>query len=366
MSTMALEKENAGLNFLKNDMQSRELYISVNSSEFDKSEEFLQCASDLRSGELVIFPTETVYGLGAVINNEESLKSIYTAKGRPSDNPLIVHIGDISQIWQVVERDPPELFWKLIERFWPGPVTFILKKAKQVSHIITGNRNSVAVRFPSNKIAQRLINLCGVPVAAPSANISGLPSPTRPQHLNEMKGRVKWIIETEPLEFGIESTIISLLEDIPVLLRPGPITTEKLKEIIPGLAIKVDMSEAIAPGMKYRHYSPKAQIKLIPWNNDNKQISEQGIRLYKELQMTHSPQKLALICTDETVKIYDDAGIKCISLGSRADLYRVASNLFHVLRSLDKDKIDCALVEAFEDKGLGITIMNRLKKASSK
>src|SRR6056297_3456838 len=167
-------------------MQTKIMYISVNSSDFDQSEEFLHCVRDLRAGELVIFPTETVYGLGAVMNNDEALKRIYQAKGRPSDNPLIVHIGDMEQIWQVVERDPPDLFWKLTEKFWPGPVTFILKKAKQVSDIITGCRNSVAVRFPSNKIAQRLINSCSIPVAAPSANISGLPSPTRAEHLREM------------------------------------------------------------------------------------------------------------------------------------------------------------------------------------
>jgi len=364
VNTMDPEPENAGLNAWKNSMETKILYISVNSSEFDQSEEFLQCTKDLRSGELVIFPTETVYGLGAVINQEKSLKGIYTAKGRPSDNPLIVHISEIDEIWQMVEKDPPKLFWKLAEKFWPGPVTFILKKTKGVSDIITGGRESVAVRFPSNRIAQRLIKHCGFPVAAPSANISGLPSPTRPEHLEEMKGKVKWIIETEPLEFGIESTIISLLEETPVLLRPGPVTTEKLKEIVPNLNIKKEITEAIAPGMKYRHYSPKADVKLIPWKSDRRTFTDIGLNMYQELNRQIHPRRTILICTDETIEFYKKEGIDYISLGSREDLYRVASNLFHVLRTLDKKGIDNALIEGFEEKGLGITIMNRLKKAT--
>ena len=366
MNMMDQGPENAGLNAWKNSMETKVLYISVNSSEFDQSEEFLQCAKDLKNGELVIFPTETVYGLGAVINHEKSLKDIYTAKGRPSDNPLIVHISEIDQIWQIIKKDPPELFWKLTEKFWPGPVTFILKKAKGVSDIITGNRESVAVRFPSNRIAQRLIKHCGVPVAAPSANISGLPSPTRSEHLEEMQGKVKWIIETEPLEFGIESTIISLLEETPVLLRPGPVTTEKLKEIIPDLTVKKEMLEAIAPGMKYRHYSPKAEVKLIPWKTDRSAFTEIGLNMFQDLTRQKHPRETILICTDETIEFYRKNSVNCISLGSREDLYRVASNLFHVLRTLDKKGIDSALIEGFEEKGLGITIMNRLKKATSK
>ena len=170
------------------------------------------------------------------------------------------------------------------------------------------------------------------------------------------------MIETQPLEFGIESTIISLLKDKPVLLRPGPITTEKLREIIPELTIDEDMSQAIAPGMKYRHYSPKAQVSLIPWQGDKEKITERGIKMYQELLQVYTPSTLALICTEETKKAYVKWGINCISLGSRADLYRVASNLFHALRQLDEDKIACALIEGFEEKGLGITIMNRLKK----
>ncbi|MFP4460831.1 MAG: L-threonylcarbamoyladenylate synthase [Thermotogota bacterium] len=347
-------------------MQTKIMYISVNSSEFDQSEEFLQCVEDLRAGKLVIFPTETVYGLGAVINNVEALKGIYMAKGRPSDNPLIVHIGEIDQIWQIIEKDPPKLFWKLTEKFWPGPVTFIVKKAKTCSDIITGKRESVAVRFPSNRIAKRLIKLCGIPVAAPSANISGLPSPTRPEHLNEMKGRVQWIVETQPLEFGIESTIISLLNETPVLLRPGPVTVEKLRDLIPDLIIGKDISQAIAPGMQYRHYSPKAEIRLIPWQKDKNKFAATGVEMFKALSLNENQKNWALICTDETIHIYQQLNIHCISLGSREDLYRVASNLFHVLRTLDNLGIDCALVEGFEEKGLGITIMDRLKKAASK
>ena len=357
------ERENAGSNLWKNDMQTQIIRISVHSSDFDQSDEFLQCVHDLRSGKLVIFPTETVYGLGAVIDKDEALKNIYLAKGRPSDNPLIVHIGELEQLWQIIDHEPPQLFWKLAEKFWPGPVTFILKKAKSISRIITGNRDSVAVRFPSNKIAQSLINACSIPVAAPSANISGLPSPTRAEHLEEMMGRVQWIIQTEPLEFGLESTIISLLEETPILLRPGPITVEKLREFVPDLRIEQDMSNAIAPGMKYRHYSPKADIKMIPWNNDKIKMVETGIGMFQQLSNNYLPHKLRLIGTDETADLYTKAGLNCVSLGSSKDLYRIASNLFHFLRSLDNHGVDCALIEGFEEKGLGIAIMNRLKKA---
>jgi len=363
VNMMDPERENAGSNSWNDAMQTQVIHISVNSSDFVQSEAFVQCVNDLKSGKLVIFPTETVYGLGAVIDQENALKRIYLAKGRPSDNPLIVHIGKLEQLWQIVDREPPQLFWTLAEKFWPGPVTFILKKAQSISNIITGNRDSVAVRFPSNKIAQSLINACSIPVAAPSANISGLPSPTRAEHLEEMMGRVHWIIKTEPLEFGLESTIISLLEETPVLLRPGPITIEKLREFVPNLRIERDMSDAIAPGMKYRHYSPKAEIKLIPWNHDKTKMVNMGIEMFEKLSKRYLPHKLRLIGTDETAELYTKAGLECVSIGSSKDLYRIASNLFHFLRSLDEHGVDCALIEGFEEKGLGIAVMNRLKKA---
>lgn len=345
-------------------METQILTISVNSSAFAQSEEFLRCAEDVRQGALVIFPTETVYGLGAVIDNEEALKKIYLAKGRPSDNPLIVHIANMKQLEHVIEKDPPEIFWKLSEVFWPGPVTFILKKKRTISQIITGNRSTVALRFPSNKIAQSLINQCAVPIAAPSANLSGTPSPTRVEHLKEMKGRVEWIIETEPSEFGLESTIISLVNPEPLLLRPGPVTIERLMDFIPNLKVNKDLSQAQAPGMKYRHYSPKADVILLDWDADTLQMVKKGIEKFNKIRNGSAKKDMILICTDETKPVYLQAGIPCLSLGSKLDMYRVASNLFHFLRMLDDKHIDIALVEGFEEKGLGITIMNRLRKAA--
>lgn len=345
-------------------MKTQILKISVNSSDYVQSEEFSKCVSEVKAGALIIFPTETVYGLGAVIDNEEALRKIYLAKGRPSDNPLIVHIANMKQLESVIEKDPPEIFGKLSDVFWPGPVTFILKKKSTISQIITGNRSTVAVRFPSNKIAQSLINQCEMPIAAPSANLSGTPSPTRVEHLEEMKGRVEWIIETEPLEFGLESTIISLVEPEPLLLRPGPVTIERLMDFIPNLRINKDLSQARAPGMKYRHYSPKASIILLDWDADASQMVKKAIETFNKLKRDSADKKMILICTDETQPEYSKASIACLSLGSKHDLYRVASNLFHFLRLLDEEHIDIALVEGFEEKGLGITIMNRLNKAA--
>ncbi len=345
-------------------MKTKILKISVNSSDYVQSEEFSQCVSDVKAGALVIFPTETVYGLGAVIDNEEALRKIYMAKGRPSDNPLIVHIANMKQLERVIEKDPPEIFGKLAHIFWPGPVTFILKKNRAISQIITGNRSTVAVRFPSNKIAQSLINQCEVPIAAPSANLSGTPSPTRAEHLKEMKGRVEWIIETEPLEFGLESTIISLVESEPLLLRPGPVTMERLMDFIPNLRVNKDLSQARAPGMKYRHYSPKASVIVLDWDKNTSQMVKKAIETFKKLEKENTDKKMILICTDETQGEYSKASIDSLSLGSKHDLYRVASNLFHFLRMLDEKHIDIALVEGFEEKGLGITIMNRLNKAA--
>lgn len=343
-------------------MQTNRIKISMNSSDFFTSEEFLKCAEDLRNGELVIFPTETVYGIGAVIDNDRALKAIFKAKGRPQDNPLIAHIGKMEQAEALIVKDKRNLFEKLTSIFWPGQVTFILNKTDKVSRILSGGRDTVAVRFPANRIASELINACGIPVAAPSANISGLPSPTRPEHLKEMDGRVKWIIETDPLEFGLESTIISLTRERPVLLRPGPVTPERLMAFIPDLLLSTQSKEAIAPGMKYRHYSPKAEVLIAEYTDDFEELSRRTAKLYESIPVP--AERKLIISTEETVPFYDKLNIETISIGSRDNPLQIANNLFHYLRMLDEKGYLSAVFEALEEKGLGITIMNRLTKAA--
>jgi L-threonylcarbamoyladenylate synthase len=344
-------------------MKTNIIKIPMNSSDFFISEEFLKCAEDLRNGELVIFPTETVYGLGAVINNDRALKSIFEAKGRPQDNPLIAHVENMEQLEGLVIKDERRLFEKLASIFWPGPVTFILKKTDRVSNILSGGRDTVAIRFPANRIASELIKACGVPIAAPSANISGLPSPTRPKHLKEMYGRVKWIIETDPLEFGIESTIISLSGKRPVLLRPGPVTIEKLMAFIPDLLVSKNGKEAIAPGMKYRHYSPHADVYISEFSDDYNVLTQKTADLYNAIP--ESAGKKIIISTDETHAIYDKMNVQTLSIGSRNNPLQIANNLFHYLRMLDEKEIKAAVFEPIEEKGLGISIMNRLTKAAT-
>ncbi len=343
-------------------MTTNIIKIPMNSSDFNQSEEFLKCAEDLRNGELVIFPTETVYGLGAVIDKDTALRAIFEAKGRPQDNPLIAHIHNIEQLEGLVFKDDGGLFESLASKFWPGPVTFILKKTDNISTVLSGGKDTVAVRLPANRIATELIKACGLPVAAPSANISGLPSPTRAEHLKEMLGRVKWIIETDPLEFGLESTIISLVGERPVLLRPGPVTIEKLKEYIPNLIVSNQFKEAIAPGMKYRHYSPLSEVFLSKYTDDYALMVENTISIFRSI--SEPPEKKLIVSTDETKAFYDRMNLKTVSIGSRKNLLQIANNLFHYLRMLDEKAFKAAVFEPYAEKGLGITIMNRLTKAA--
>jgi len=345
-------------------MDTKWLVVNDELSTLQISEKLYQCAEDLKNGKLVIFPTETVYGLGANALMENCINKIYEAKGRPSDNPLIVHIADINQLDYVISDNVPDIFWELIDVFWPGPVTFVIPKSKHIPDIVTGGKNTVGIRFPSHPVSQALIKLASVPVAAPSANISGKPSPTRPLHLKEMEGRVDWIIDSGTIPLGLESTIISLASDVPTLLRPGPITVEKLKEIIPDLIINSNFKEAMAPGMKYRHYAPEADLYLVEWNDDlnsvASEVSETADKLFEKNINS------LILCTDETRSYYSTKGLEFLSMGSRTNLYDVAKNLFHSIRAIDDMGYTHAIVEGFEETGLGLTIMNRIRKAVMK
>lgn len=328
-------------------------------------EELRYGAETLRNGGTVIFPTETVYGLGANALDENAIKKIFEAKGRPSDNPLIVHVVKTEDINELV-RELPQKAEKLISEFWPGPLTLIFKKASIVSEIVTGGLDTVAIRMPAHPIAKLLIELAGVPVAAPSANLSGKPSPTMEEHvINDMKGRVDAIICGGDADVGVESTVLDITSDIPMILRPGGVTKEDLEKVIG----KVDVDPALqksedsqlipkSPGMKYTHYSPNAEVVLVSGNLDSVTDNIERIRKNEEAK----GRKVGIMATNQTKDIYKGGTI--ISLGSRDKLESVAANLFKVLREFDEKGVDIILAETFDEKGLGQAIMNRLMKAA--
>ena len=330
-----------------------------------------EAADIIRSGGLVAFPTETVYGLGANALMSEAAKKIYAAKGRPSDNPLIVHISKTEDVNNIA-REIPEIFYKLAECFWPGPMTVVLKKRSIIPDDTSGGLDTVAVRLPDNNIARALIEVSKVPIAAPSANTSGRPSPTRASHVfDDMDGRIDMIIDGGTVGIGVESTIVDLTGDIPTLLRPGAVTVEMLQEV----CTEVDIDPAIehllasgeapkAPGMKYKHYAPKADMKMLKGN-------EAAVLDYLKKEISKSEIKTAILTVDEhraaLEKIIEDnkkENIKLLSLGSLKDMKTVAHNLFDVLRKCDELGVSTILSESFDESGIGRAIMNRLKKAS--
>ncbi|MHA1684901.1 MAG: L-threonylcarbamoyladenylate synthase [Candidatus Heimdallarchaeaceae archaeon] len=311
----------------------------------------------IKEGEIVAFPTETVYGLGADALNAQAVKKIFDAKGRPADNPLIVHINSIKQLNQIA-IDIPEIVFSLAEHFWPGPLTFILKKHPRVPSIVTGGLDTVAVRYPNNLIAQKLIELTGAPIAAPSANISGKPSPTRAEHVYEdFEGKIPLIIDGGETTIGVESTVVNLLVDPPIILRPGGITYEMLKKFIPHITVissEIKPEKALSPGMKYRHYAPLARLILV-YGEDDK------VRNFidKEIQRLQN-QNPVVLCLHPK---HDHKVSNVIKVGkTRREIQR---NLFKVLRELDEQNINLAFVEAVSEKEEGLAIMNRLKKAAT-
>lgn len=324
---------------------------------------YLREASEIiKSGGIVAFPTETVYGLGANALDSEAVKKIFIAKGRPQDNPLIIHVAhkDISQY----VKDVPDIAYEIIERFWPGPLTIILNKKDIIPNETSANLQSVGVRMPSNEIARELIKLSGVPIAAPSANISGRPSPTDVERcIEDLNGRIDYIIGGPKCNVGVESTILDCTVDPPLVLRPGGITLEMLKAI----DNRIEIDRAImqkptenlkpkAPGMKYRHYAPKAEVKII--KGENKKTIE------KINEMIHNyideGKKVGILTSDKNISFYNKGEV--LSLGSTLD--EVAQNLFEALRTLDDRGVDIILAEAYEEKGVGIAIMNRLNKSA--
>ena len=342
-----------------------------------KDEELKEAARILHSGGLVAFPTETVYGLGGNALDEDAARKIYAAKGRPSDNPLIAHVSCVEEVAPLV-KEIPEAGRKLMEAFWPGPLTMIFPKSDKVPYGTTGGLDTVAIRMPDDPVANRLIALAGVPVAAPSANTSGRPSPTTADHVwQDMNGRIEMIIDGGPVGIGVESTIVDVSSAVPAVLRPGAITMEMLEAVLGDVsvdpAILGPLSADVrpkAPGMKYKHYAPKADLTLVEPEDvdrenglDEKQLQAM-IGKVRELSRgkIEAGCKVGVICTDESRHCYTDGAVR--SIGERKSQASVAHNLYALLREFDDLGVDYIFSESFPKDHLGQAIMNRLSKAA--
>ena len=318
----------------------------------------------LKEGGLVAFPTETVYGLGADALNARAAEKIYAAKGRPSDNPLIIHIAHMDALGRIVS-DIPEQAHALAGAFWPGPITMIFNKAECVPYGTTGGLDTVAVRMPDHETARAVIDAGGGYIAAPSANTSGRPSPTMAEHVREdLEGKIDMIVDGGSVEIGVESTILDLTVTPPMILRPGAVTKEMLEGILGEVAedkalLGADSKEAPkAPGMKYRHYAPKAKLSVV--EGQTEQVIREINRLSREKEEEGS--RVGIIGTEETVGRYDCGLVKCI--GTRQDEMTVAGNLYGILRDFDSDGTDFIYSESFSTGGIGSAVMNRLLKAA--
>ena len=318
----------------------------------------------LKEGGLVAFPTETVYGLGGNALDAQASAKIYAAKGRPSDNPLIVHIADWDAIYKIVSEVPPEAK-KLADAFWPGPLTMILKKSDAVPLATTGGLNTVAIRMPSNEVARALIRAGGGYVAAPSANTSGRPSPTCAAHVaQDLSGKVEMIIDGGSVDIGLESTIVDLTEGKPTILRPGYINQEMLGQVLD----EVEMDRGLispdsnvhpkAPGMKYRHYAPKADLIIV--EGEAARVREKINELVRE--NLAAGKKAGVIGTDESLLYYKVGDVR--SIGSRKEEITIARHLYSILRDFDESDISVIYSESFETPKIGQAIMNRLIKAA--
>lgn len=338
-------------------------WIEIDENNIEK-EAVQEAGCIIKNGGLVAFPTETVYGLGGDALNKESAKKIYAAKGRPSDNPLIVHICKWDDLKKIVKKIPDSAK-ALADAFWPGPLTMIFEKNDLVPDETTGGLSTVAVRYPNHKTALAFIEAAGGYVAAPSANVSGRPSPTEGKYVYEdMNGRIEMILDGGLVGIGLESTIVDLTEEIPVILRPGYITEEMLLKVLGEvktdptiLNVAADMAPK-APGMKYRHYAPKGELTIVSGEMDKvvetindqvKQAMDKGL-------------KTGVIGTDETIGQYHAHSRK--SVGKRLDEASIARRLYQILREFDDEEVEVLYSEAFDETGVGQAIMNRLLKAA--
>jgi L-threonylcarbamoyladenylate synthase len=333
--------------------------VDNNSDLSTSSPQIKQAAQLLRINEVVAFPTETVYGLGGNATSTAAVEKIFEAKGRPGDNPLIVHISGQNQLEHLVQR-VPEVARKLMTAFWPGPLTLIFQAQEHaVSERVTAGLSTIAVRMPDHPVALALISESGIPLAAPSANLSGRPSPTTANHVwDDLNGRIAGIVDGGPTGVGLESTVVDCTETVPTILRPGGITKEQLEAVIgkinvdPGLK---EQSEAPkSPGMKYTHYAPRAPLYIV---DGSPQFLQELVKLERM-----GEKRVGIIATDETINEYEaDLVLSC---GARANLSSVANRLYDTLRRFDEENIDIIYSEVFPEEGVGEAIMNRLEKAA--
>ena len=344
--------------------------IKVDTAVQDWDKQLDYAAQVLRSGGLVAFPTETVYGLGANALDHTAVEGIYKAKGRPSDNPLIVHITNTDSVKELTDSIP-FVAPVLMEAFWPGPLTLVLPRSKNVPDIITAGLDTVAIRMPSHPIAAALIQKAGVPVAAPSANNSGRPSPTLAKHvIEDLKGKVDVIIDGGISKVGVESTVLDITVTPPMILRPGGITLEQLRSVLGAVSwdhaspgAEASHTAPRSPGMKYKHYSPKAALLLLQGSPERvaAEISKRAELYHKE------GTAIGILNTDETASLYEPSlhtYCKIISLGSRENPETLASNLFRCLREFDEKAVEMIMAETPDADGIGQAVMNRLLKAA--
>ncbi len=325
-----------------------------------------QAGDIIRQGGLVAFPTETVYGLGADGLQEQASRKIYEAKGRPSDNPLILHIAEVDSLKELAV-DIPDSAYKLAQAFWPGPLTMILKKSSKVPYGTTGGLDTVAIRMPKDEIALGLIKASGCYIAAPSANTSGRPSPTMARHvLEDLDGKLQMILDGGQVGIGIESTIVDLTSEYPMILRPGYITKEMLEQVLGTVTIDSAILaknqdknfKPKAPGMKYKHYAPKGDLTIF--QGELKKVVAHINNLTRE--KLSEGETVGIIATEETRDYYTDGIVRTI--GTRKDETSIAHSLYAVLRDFDDLQVDIIYGESFEEDGFGQAIMNRLLKAA--
>lgn len=339
--------------------------LRINEPDQPDRESLAAAGEILRSGGLVVFPTETVYGLGANALDADAVAAIFQAKGRPSDNPLIVHICRLDQIYDLAE-DFTVQAQRVAEAFWPGPLTLILPKKPSIPAQVTAGLDTVALRMPDHPIALALLDIAGVPVAAPSANTSGKPSPTTAEHvLRDLEGKVDMVVDGGSCRVGLESTVLDMTSEPPVILRPGGVSREDLEGVLghveadPAVYENDSPDMPRSPGMKYRHYAPKAKVVLVNGKPLHR-IQEKVIELIDEYHAQN--MAVGVLASIETMKKYGAEAV--FPVGTRTKLETVAKNLFHGLRYLDDCNVDIIIAEGYPDEGIGIAVMNRLKKAA--
>ncbi|MEM3577861.1 MAG: L-threonylcarbamoyladenylate synthase [Candidatus Bathyarchaeia archaeon] len=329
--------------------------------------EKIRIAADfIKKGGLVAFPTETVYGLGADALNPTAVLALFEAKRRPLDNPPIVHVGKIGEVYKLT-RYVPQKAEKLMERFWPGPLTLIFKRSEIVPSVTVAGLDTIAIRMPRHNVALALLRESGCPIAAPSANLAGKPSPTSAEHvLEDLNGRIDAVLDAGPTNIGVESTVLDLTSDPPQVLRPGGTPYEELKEVLGKVAIhpvavadrEVPVEKARSPGVKHKHYAPKAEVIVVEGE------AQAIVKKARELAEQYAKEglRVGILATDETAAHYEGYIVK--SLGSRSDLAIIAKNLFRLLREFDMEKVDIIIAEGVPSQGLGLAVMNRLRKAA--